>query len=218
MSAADDSELRLLPQSALIQTGPVDHADWNYRPLIGTIQRLRFRLIKRLLGGQRFGRLLEIGYGSGVFMPELASHASELFGIDPHPMPREVEAVLRQHGIGASLVTGSAEKLPYDDAFLDCVVSVSAMEYVEDIDAACRELTRVLKPGGVIVIATPGVSPIWDLALKLSTGESPGQYADRRQRLLPTLKRHFATSRELAVPALGGRLFRLYTGVRLIRE
>jgi ubiquinone/menaquinone biosynthesis C-methylase UbiE len=211
----DDTALHLLPPSSLLQTGPVDHADWNYRPLIGTVQRLRFRLIKRLLDGQRFGRLLEIGYGSGVFMPELARHADELFGIDPHPMPQEVEAVLREHGVTARLVTGSAESLPYADSFLDCVVSVSAMEYVEDIESACRELARVLRPGGIIVIATPGVSPIWDLALKLSTGESPGQYADRRQRLLPTLKHHFATDREISVPALGGRLFRLYTGVRL---
>lgn len=216
MSAADNS-LVLLPESALIRTGPVDHADWNYRPLIGSIQRLRFRLIKRLLSEQRFGRLLEIGYGSGVFMPELAKRADQLFGIDPHPMPREVEAVLREHGIHASLVSGSAEQLPYDDGYLDCVVSVSAMEYVENIATACREMTRVLRPGGTIVVATPGASPIWDLALRLSTGENPRQYADRRQRLLPTLKRYFAVTKEIAVPAHGGRLFRLYSGVRLAR-
>jgi tRNA G46 methylase TrmB len=65
-------QLSLLPPSALLRTGPVDHADWNYRPLIGTVQRIRFRLVCRLLGNGRFDRLLEIGYGSGVFMPELA--------------------------------------------------------------------------------------------------------------------------------------------------
>lgn len=217
MPAADES-LELLPESALIRTGPVDHADWNYRPLIGTVQRLRFRLIRSLLAGERFGRLLEIGYGSGVFMPELAKRASELFGIDPHTMPREVETVLRNHGIAATLVTGSAERLPYPDAFLDAAVSVSAMEYVENIEAACHELRRVLRPGGILVIATPGTSPIWDLALRLSTGENPQQYADRRQRLLPTLKRHFKVTNETAVPAFGGRWFRLYSGMRLAQN
>jgi SAM-dependent methyltransferase len=217
MTAADDS-LALLPADSLVRTGPVDHADWNYRPLIGYVQRLRFRLIKNLLGTQRFGRLLEIGYGSGVFMPELAKRADELFGIDPHPMPGEVQQVLSRHGIRASLVTGVAERLPYADGFLDCVVSVSAMEYVEDIDAACRELRRVLRPGGSIIIATPGASPLWDLALRLSTGENPKQYADRRQRLLPALKGAFVTEQEIAVPAIGGRLVRLYSGVRLVRS
>jgi SAM-dependent methyltransferase len=210
--------LTLLPESALIRTGPVDHADWNYRPLIGTIQRIRFRLICTLLGTRRYDRLLEIGYGSGVFMPELAKRAGELHGIDPHPMPREVEQALRGFGVTASLVTGSAESLPYEDGFFDCAVSVSAIEYVDDIDRACRELTRVLRPGGVVVIATPGASPLWDLALRLSTGEDPAQYADRRQRLVPALKRHFDVEQELALPSVGGRLLRLYTGLRLVRR
>ena len=214
---ASDNELKLLPESALVRTGPVDHADWNYRPFIGTVQRIRFRLIRRLLAGRQFNRLLEIGYGSGVFMPELAQRSTELYGIDPHPMPREVEAALAKHGIKASLATAGAESLPFDDGFFDCAVSVSAIEYVDDIDRACRELIRVLRPGGIIAIATPGVSPIWDLALKLSTGESPKQYADRRQRLLPALKRHFAVEEEISVPRIGGRLVRLYTGVRLRR-
>ncbi len=213
-----DKELKLLPEAALVRTGPVDHADWNYRPLIGTVQRIRFRLIRKLLEGRRFERLLEIGYGSGVFMPQLATYADELYGIDPHPKPVEVTRALGDHGIRATLVSGGAESLPYEDGFLDCAVSVSAIEYVEDIDRACRELIRVLKPGGVLAVATPGVSPIWDLALKLSTGESPKQYADRRQRLLPALKRHFRLERELAVPSIGGRLVRLYTGVCLIRD
>lgn len=211
-------QLSLLPPSALLRTGPVDHADWNYRPVIGAVQRIRFRLVCRLLGNRQFNRLLEIGYGSGVFMPELAKRSSELHGLDPHPMPREVEAVLLQHGVKARLMTGTAESLPYEDAFFDCVVSVSAIEYVEDIDRACRELIRVLRPGGSVIIATPGVSPIWDLALRLSTGENPAQYSNRRQRLLPTLKRHFAVAEEVAVPTLGGPLFRLYTGVHLLRS
>lgn len=217
-SSKKAESLTLLPQSALIRTGPVDHADWNYRPLIGTVQRLRFRLIRRLLGQMRFERLLEIGYGSGVFMPELAKRAGELYGIDPHPMSREVEDVLRRHGVQASLATGSAESLPYADGFFDCAVSVSAIEYVDDIDRACNELNRVLRARGIVVIATPGVSPLWDLALRASTGEDPKQYADRRQRLLPALKRHFQVQEEIAVPPVGGSLVRLYTGVRLARR
>jgi ubiquinone/menaquinone biosynthesis C-methylase UbiE len=209
--------VHLLPREALVRTGPVDHADWNYRPVLGRVQRLRFGLVKSLLGSTRYPRLLEIGYGSGVFMPELRQHCQELFGLDPHASNREVEAVLARHGIAAELHSGSAEQLPFPTGSLDCAVSVSAIEYVPDIERACAELTRVLRPGGHLIVVTPGRSPLWDLALKVTTGESASQYADRRERLLPALRRHFRPLAEKSVPAFGGSLLRLYTGIKLER-
>jgi hypothetical protein len=55
--------MNLLPREALVKTGPVNHADWNYRPFLGLIQRIRWRLVRAFLGEQRYARLLEIGYG-----------------------------------------------------------------------------------------------------------------------------------------------------------
>src|SRR3981081_3067899 len=104
-------ELRLLPEQALLTTGAVDHASWNYRPILGRIQRLRFDLVRSMLRGSRAHRLLEIGYGSGVFLPELARHADQLHGIDPHPFPDDVAQVLAQHGVQAKLVRGTATQM-----------------------------------------------------------------------------------------------------------
>ena len=78
------NSLKLLPPEVLIKTSEVDHADWNYRPLLSWIQRLRFRHIVSMLAGERFQRLLEVGYGSGIFMPELKQYCDELYGIDLH--------------------------------------------------------------------------------------------------------------------------------------
>jgi SAM-dependent methyltransferase len=207
--------LDLLPPSAIVSTSEVDHPDWNYRRLLGGVQRLRFRVVLDLLGRERFGRLLEIGYGSGVFMPELARHCDELHGIDPHPMRDAVAENLAGHGVEAALTRGSAESLPYDDGFFDCAVTVSALEYVPSIDQACAEIRRVLAPGGRFAVVTPGATPLWDLALRLTTGESPSQYADRRQKLQPALRRHFRVAREVRVPGLSPSVVRLYTGLLL---
>lgn len=209
------TELKLLPKSALVRTSDVDHPDWNYRLLLGTVQRLRFRMVRKLLAGTAFDRLLEIGYGSGVFMPELARHSTDLHGIDPHPHRTAVVANLAEQGIQAALTQGSAESLPYEDDHFDCAVAISTLEYVPDIDSACREIRRVLTPGGVLAVVTPGVNKLWDLALRLSTGESPSQYADRRQQLQPALRRHFDVVREVRVPALSHPGIRLYTGLLL---
>jgi SAM-dependent methyltransferase len=209
------TELRLLPKSALVRTSEVDHPDWNYRPLLGAVQRMRFRIVRKLLADNGFDRLLEIGYGSGVFMPELGRHCAELHGIDPHPHRAEVETHLAGQGIHAKLAQGSVESLPYDDDHFDCAVAISTLEYVPDIGSACREILRVLKPGGVLAVVTPGATRLWDLALRLSTGESPSQYADRRQRLQPELRRHFTLAREVGVPTLSFPSVRLYTGLLL---
>jgi ubiquinone/menaquinone biosynthesis C-methylase UbiE len=207
--------LHLLPPAALIRTSDVDHADWNYRALLGRVQRVRFNLVRRLLEGARYARLLEIGYGSGVFMPELSRRSDALYGIDPHPKHREVQAVLARHGVRAELHSGTAESLPFPDDFFDAIVSVSALEYVPDIQVACDEFRRVLRPGGHLIVCTPGFSPLLDLALRLTTGEKADQYADRRQRLLPTLKRNFTTLVERPVPWITGPLLKLYTGIKL---
>ncbi|MBP2327021.1 SAM-dependent methyltransferase [Kibdelosporangium banguiense] len=207
--------LELLPRSALMPTSEVDHPDWNYRPLLGLVQRLRFRIILKLLADNHFGSMLEIGYGSGVFMPELAKRCDNLYGIDPHPKHREVAESLARNGIDAELTQATVESLPYESDFFDCVVTVSTLEYVPRIDDACQELRRVLKPTGILAVVTPGATPIWDMALRLTTGESPTQYSDRRQNLQPALRREFTVTREVRVPAFGTTKLRLYTGLSL---
>jgi ubiquinone/menaquinone biosynthesis C-methylase UbiE len=208
-------ELRLLPASSLLLTGPVDHPDWNYRPLLGRVQRMRFRMVQDLLGGARHRRLLEVGYGSGVFLPELARWCDELHGIDTHPHADEVTARLATHGVRAHLSTGGAEALPYEDGFFDAAVAVSTLECVDEVERACAELRRVLAPTGVLVVVTPGVTPLWDLALRVTTRVDASLYGDGRQRLLPALGRHFRSTRQIRVPRLGGSALRLYTGLRM---
>lgn len=168
-----------------------------------------------LLGQRRHERLLEIGYGSGVFMPELARHCDELFGVDPHPMAAQVRDSLARCGVRAELASAPAERLPYPDGFFSCAVAVSTLECVPGIEAACREIRRVLVPGGVLVVVTPGATKLWDLALRVATGESASLYAGRRQRLQSVLRAHFRVTGQVRVPPVGGGPLRLYTGLRL---
>ncbi len=215
-TAKKQSRLWLLPREALLKTGDVDHADWNYRPLVGLIQRLRFKLIQSLLIGRHYRRLLEVGYGSGVFLPELSRHCDQLFGIDPHPEHEKVETVLRDHSVTARLASGSAEAMPYENGFFDCIVIVSALEFIPDLERAAIEMRRILSPGGVLIFVTPGESPLLDMGLKLLTGASPkNDFGDRRQRILPTLLRHFKLQKRLDRPRLIHRLVRLYTAMRM---
>jgi ubiquinone/menaquinone biosynthesis C-methylase UbiE len=208
--------LKLLPRSALVKTGNVDQADWNYRPVLGSIQRVRFRLITSLLPDAGASRLLELGYGSGVFLPELARHCTELCGVDVHRRNQEVMDILARSGVRAQLHVAGAETLPFDAHIMDVVVAVSSLEFMHDLDAACREVRRVLRPTGCFVVVTPGRSALVDMGVKLLTGTSARtEFGSRRDQVLPTLRRHFRVERHLHYPPFGGSWLRLYDALQL---
>jgi len=207
--------IELLPRELLVQTSEVDHADWNYRPLLGKLQRTRFQLIKSLLRDASGTDLLEVGYGSGVFFPELLKVCDHISGIDPHGKQGEVLAELEKAGITADLRSGSVSDMPFDDGSFDVVVAVSALEYVDAIDDACKEIIRVLRPGGSVALVTPGKSPILDAGLKLLGDEdADSNYGDRRENLAEALDRHFTRSEVKRWPWPGIPWLTAYSALR----
>ena len=211
------SKIALLPKESLVQTSEVDHADWNYRPILGTLQRARFHLIKKLLRDTSCSDLLEVGYGSGVFFPELMKHTRNISGIDIHEFPEEVTAKVADAGIKADLHAGSVCEMPFADNSMDVVVAVSALEYVEEIDVACLEIKRVLRDGGFAAIVTPNKSPILDFGLKILGGEdADGNYGNRRERMAEALERHFDVAAIKRWPWPGLPWFTVYRAYRLL--
>jgi ubiquinone/menaquinone biosynthesis C-methylase UbiE len=214
------SRLNLLPPDALIRTGPVDHAAWNHKPLIGAIQRLRFRLALSLLPPAPVDRLLEVGYGGGVFFPELSARCQRLYGADIHDRSAEVGEQLARLGLKAELSEADAAHLPYPDGHFDVVVVVSALEFVEDVEAVGAELARVVSPSGRVVVVTPGRSPVLDLGLWALTGESAkadfgSPQGDRRDLVQPALARHFRRIAQRRYPPVGSTVLPLYTALAL---
>jgi ubiquinone/menaquinone biosynthesis C-methylase UbiE len=213
------TQLHLLPEEVLIKTGPIDHAGWNFRPILGSIQRSRFRMMVDLLEEHHFDRLLEVGYGSGVFMPELARRCRSLHGIDVHRHTESVVDSLRKLDLRASLMSASAESMPFEDGFFDAVVAVSAFEFISDLDRACREIRRVLTKTGVFFVVTPGHSRLVDLGLRLLTGENARtDYGKKRQLVMPALHRHFKVQKVRALPPISTPLFCLYKGLKLAKS
>jgi ubiquinone/menaquinone biosynthesis C-methylase UbiE len=209
--------MKLLARNKLVKTGPVDYADWNYRLALRTIQRMRYNLALSLLP-ERSGRLLEVGFGSGVFMPALNSRADHLYGIDVHDKAGQVKAALASEGVHAELVQAGAEALPFPTAWFDSIVVVSSLEFVSDLDLSCRQIRRVLKPGGSCIVITPGYSPVLDAGLKILTGNSASRdFGDRRQQIVPTLRKHFIVDKHRMFSPIGSESLALYHGVRLKR-
>lgn len=185
--------MRLLHPQELIKTGPLDHAAWNFSGLTGYVSKQRFNLIEKLLPrGESAHKVLEIGYGSGIFMPELAHYSKKLYGIDVHNKSNEVAEILHKHGVDVELVQGDAAHMPFESDFFNVVVSISALEFVADLPGAVAEIARVLKDDGIFVLVVPRQSKFLDALLWLTTGESAKKdFGDSRERVVPELMKHF---------------------------
>src|SRR5262247_522868 len=103
---------------------------------------------------QRKGRVLEVGVGTGLSLPTYGRHL-EIVGIDLSP---EMLEKARERVVAERLrnVTGlyemDAGDLKFDDASFDTVVAMYVMTVVPDPEKVMRELARVCRPGGEVLI------------------------------------------------------------------
>lgn len=102
--------------------------------------------------GDDLGRLLDYGCGEGKFLKRIAGRARELWGADVDP-ERLAEAAALPGVRTRRLVPGEA--LPFEDACFDCITMLEVIEHVADEREVLQELTRVLAPGGRLLLTTP---------------------------------------------------------------
>ena len=100
------------------------------------------------------GRILEVGVGTGLSLPDY-SWSSRLTGIDlSAPMLRKARARVIEHRLSNvdGLAVMDAQRLGFQDAVFDVVVAQYVITAVPDPDATLDEFARVVKPGGEIVL------------------------------------------------------------------
>lgn len=191
-----------------------DPLRFYYHPMTGLVYRRRLAMGLELLGEGPFGRLLEIGYGSGILFPELARRAREVHGVDVHEGMEAVERMLRKLGIVASLRAGDVCALPYPDGGFDAVVSLSVLEHLTELDKACAEMRRVLAPGGVAVIGFP-VRNVLTTALFRCVGYDASEIHPSSHRdIMTALGRAFAVEHVMRLPVLLPMGLGLYAACR----
>ena len=93
---------------------------------------------------------LDVGCGEGRFCRMLRAEGIEAIGIDP---TAALLAEARARDPGGRYEQARAEALPFADAGFDLVVSYLTLIDIADIDSAVAEMTRVLRPGGRLLVA-----------------------------------------------------------------
>ncbi|GAA4633100.1 class I SAM-dependent methyltransferase [Actinoallomurus vinaceus] len=113
-----------------------------------------------LLGIQAGEQVLEVGYGPGGLIRLLQrTPAKRICGVDPSPEMRDLAGRPHKAQIAAGRIDlrlGTADCTGFSDAEFDCVVSVNNVALWPDLEAGLRELHRVTRPGGRVLIAWHG--------------------------------------------------------------
>lgn len=105
--------------------------------------------------GDRHERAIEVGPGSGIYLPTLAELYDEVFALD-------IESAYLDHlrhltGIHKNLALTiddiTASKMP--DAAFDLILCTEVVEHISDSLSALQEMHRLLRPGGTLLLTTP---------------------------------------------------------------
>ena len=95
--------LHLPPRGRLRPTGDDDPLRFYYVPIVGRAYRKRLEMAARFFGSDGpVGCAVEVGYGSGILLPELGRRARRLVGVDHHGEAAAVLAMARGEGLCSS--------------------------------------------------------------------------------------------------------------------
>jgi ubiquinone/menaquinone biosynthesis C-methylase UbiE len=185
------------------ETGAADPLKFYFIAGARSFYLARFADAVRLLGG-RVGRLLDVGCGSGIFLPELARHCDSLIACDFHPHMNRPAEMLRAESIHVSLVRSDARALPYANDSMDALVCMSVLEHLHDLESAAEEFYRVLRPGGIAIIGVPVANLLTEVMLRLSyltlDARLDDEHVSTHRDVVRTLKKKFSIDEMLRIP------------------
>ena len=119
------------------------------------VQRLRAATCEGLAG-----RVLEIGFGSGLNLEHLPAEVVSLDAVEPSDLGWSLsEARRRESPVPVRRVGLDGQRLDAPDAAYDAVLCTFSLCTIPDADLAAREVHRVLRPGGRMHLLEHGVSP-----------------------------------------------------------
>jgi SAM-dependent methyltransferase len=128
----------------------------------GRLVRARLAVALDLLGTGP-GRVLDAGMGGGRLVEELSRSGWAVSGADVSAAMVSL-AKQRVPAAADALVVAGIEELPFADASFDAVAALGVLEFAGDPGGAIRELARVLRDGGIVVVSWPnfgGLNTAW---------------------------------------------------------
>ncbi len=154
---------RRQPVGSTGQFGPEIYAIWRESSLGEITEDLEQRLLFRLAGELHGRKVLDVGCGDGTLTLAFARRgAASVVGCDIDP--RMISRAIRRATQGEQAVhytVANLVHLPFADQSFDLITAITVLAFVPDTGRAVREMARVLKPGGRLIIGDLGKWSFW---------------------------------------------------------
>lgn len=126
-----------------------------------------------------FEQVLDFGCGSGALLPFLSKYSNRVLGLDVDLFAYQM--MKRRLGFPANIEVRDAKQNPLTSlpASFDLITALDVLEHVDNLPATLRDLIRLLKPGGWLVISGPTENFFYKLGRRLAGNEYSGAYHER---------------------------------------
>lgn len=144
---------------------PETYTRWRESALGNLTEQLEQRAIFSLVGDPSGLRVLDVGCGDGAYAIEVSRRGGKVVGLDRSLSMLEA-ARTRAASAGAAIgfCQGDAQSLPFRDAAFDLVLAVTALCWIPEPIVTLREMNRVLRPGGAVIVGELGRWSLWAFA------------------------------------------------------
>jgi len=117
------------------------------------VKLVHYMKIQNTMSFKKKGRILDVGCGDGGFILHFKKRGWEVYGIDTS----EAACKLAIEKLGRNIFNCKLKDCHFPDSYFDVVTLNHVLEHMSDPNGELREIHRILKDGGILLLSTPNI-------------------------------------------------------------